>query len=66
MSDKKHMVMLLGRKAICPECSGVLSMVGEDRMRCIDCKEWFDILEPGRMEGEILIRGNVYERVCKD
>jgi hypothetical protein len=30
--DKKHMVMLLGRKAICPECSGVLNMVGEDRM----------------------------------
>jgi len=49
-------IMLLGRRAMCPECAGMLHMVGEDRLRCVDCNTWYEILEPGRVEGELLVR----------
>lgn len=49
-------VMLLGRKAMCPTCAGMLQMVGEEKLRCIDCNDWFKIIELGRVEGEVRVR----------
>ena len=51
--EDTYMLMLLGRKAICPTCSGVLQMMGEEFMRCIDCHDKFEITGVGRVEGEV-------------
>ena len=37
MADKEYSVYMIGRKAICPMCSGMAVMHGcEELIRCID------------------------------
>lgn len=55
MADKEHSVYMIGRKAICPMCSGMAVMHGcEELIRCIDCGERFRIKGMGQTEREMI------------
>lgn len=55
MSNKRYGIYLFERKAVCPNCSGMLMAIGEAlRYRCIDCKSAFKIVDMGLTENEVV------------
>lgn len=52
---RRYNIYLFDRKAVCPKCSGMLTVIGEDiRYRCIDCKEIFKIVGTGQTDSEVV------------
>lgn len=52
---EKVNIYLLGRKAICPACSGLAQLSTEEGIVvCIDCKSRYDVVEVGMTEKELI------------
>lgn len=48
MKNEKYILYPFGMKAICPECAGILTIMGEyGNYKCFDCKSNFKVLNDG-------------------
>ncbi|MCM1427111.1 MAG: hypothetical protein NC118_10945 [Eubacterium sp.] len=51
---KQYEIYLFGRKSICPECSGLLTSIGDMQYHCIDCRLNFDVIDVGRSDDKVI------------
>lgn len=55
MHDETYSVYMIGRSAVCPTCSGMALLHGEqETIRCIDCGDTFKIKGVGQTDREII------------
>lgn len=52
--NKNCEIYLFGRKAICPECSGLLTSIGDMKYYCIDCHTTFNVIDTGRNDSKVV------------
>lgn len=53
--EKKYIIYMTDRKAVCPSCSGI-ALLQEDfgRLWCIDCHSVFKIESEGNTDKEVI------------
>lgn len=51
-----HTIFLIGRQAVCPACSGMITQYGEMQFRCVDCHERYEAVEPGTSDSEMIVK----------
>lgn len=54
MAKRQYEIYLFGRKAICPECSGLLTSAEEMKYHCIDCLSNFSVIDMGRSDDKAI------------
>lgn len=53
--NRQHRIFPFGRKAICPDCSGLLSMTEEyGQYKCCDCKSVFKVISEGITDKDVI------------
>lgn len=57
VENLQYNIRLFERKAICPKCSGMLTIMGESLLyRCVDCREIFEVVSDGITDKETVCR----------
>lgn len=54
MLKKQYEIYLFGRRSICPECSGLLTSLGNMQYHCIDCSSKFSVVDNGRSDNKAI------------
>lgn len=55
MAEKTYSIYMIGRGAVCPTCSGMLLIQGQENvLRCVDCRTRYFIKRIGRTEREFI------------
>ena len=55
MGNEQYELYIFCTKAICPVCSGMMSMLGEHGIyRCIDCLSVFTVSDEGKNENFVI------------
>lgn len=54
--EELHTIFLLGRQAVCPACSGLITKDRETEFRCVDCNERYEVIEQGTSDNELVVR----------
>lgn len=51
---RQYEIFLFGCKSICPECSGLLTTIGNMKYYCIDCHSIFNVVDIGRSDNKVI------------
>ena len=51
-----YSVILHGSRATCPICAGTMYQTGGLMWRCLDCGKYFEAVEEGQTEGEMICK----------
>lgn len=55
MNEQTYSIYLIGKRAVCPACSGMaLLQTEQDNIRCIDCGDIFNIAGAGITDRELI------------
>lgn len=58
MHSETYSIYMIGRRAVCPICSGMALLQLEEQMiNCIDCGKKFVIKQLGHTDREIIFKG---------
>lgn len=53
--EKEYIIHMTDRRAVCPECSGIVLLQEElGGLWCVDCREVFKIREIGKTDKQVI------------